>query len=74
MFESLTIRKLSDAGGLDFGLLAESLLFYDQVILIVNAPQLTSLIRVCGHETVQELFDMQSAVFDVLRKWCCGSH
>ena len=58
MFESLTIRRLDETGGLDFGLLAESLLFYERVTLIVNAGQLTSLVRVCGHETLRELLDM----------------
>jgi hypothetical protein len=58
MFESLTIRRLNDVGGLDFGLLAESLLFYERVELVVNAGQLASLLRVCGYETLRELFDM----------------
>ena len=58
MFESLTIRRFTDIGGLDFGLLAESLLFYDRVILIANSVQLTSLVRICGYEIVRELFDM----------------
>ncbi len=59
MFEALTIRRLNEVDGLDFGLLAESLLFYDRVILTVNSAQLTSLVRVCGYETVRELFDMK---------------
>jgi hypothetical protein len=60
MFESLTIRRLNEASGLDFGLLAESLLFYEHVNLIVNSTQLTSLIRVCGCDTLRELFDMKA--------------
>jgi hypothetical protein len=58
VFESLTIRRLYTADNLDFGLLAEALVFYEKVNLIVTASQLTSLIRVTGHETLRELFDM----------------
>jgi hypothetical protein len=41
MFESLTITRLNDVGGLDLGLWAESLLFYDRVELVLGAGQLS---------------------------------
>src|SRR5882724_7114335 len=59
MFESIVIYRETEVGGIDFGLLAESLLFYGHVTLVVTDAQLRSLLRVCGHETVRELFDMQ---------------
>jgi len=60
VFESITIRRLVDTDGLDFGLLAEALLFYDKVNLVVDSAQLQSLVRVSGHETLRELFDMEA--------------
>ena len=59
MFDKITVYGQEGvAGGPDLGLLAEMLLFYGHVSLAVNAPQLKTLLRVCGYEAVRDLMDM----------------
>jgi hypothetical protein len=48
MFEAITVYGLEGSGGPDFGLLAESLLFYGHLNLVVNSGHLKTLLRVCG--------------------------
>jgi hypothetical protein len=58
MLDSITIHAVGDSDGPDFGLLAESLLFYGHVTLVVNSGHLQTLLRVCGYEAIRELFNM----------------
>lgn len=61
MFDMITVCGLEGVSGRpDLGLLAESLLFYGHVSLTVNAPQLKTLMRVCGYEAVRDLMDMKA--------------
>jgi hypothetical protein len=60
MFDTITVYGLEVSGGPDFGLLAESLLFYGHVQLVVNAARLKALLRVCGYETVRDLMNMNA--------------
>jgi hypothetical protein len=55
MFGSITIH-LGGSDPPDFGLLAESLLFYGHVTLVVNSGHLKTLLRVCGYEVIRDLF------------------
>jgi hypothetical protein len=58
MFDSITVNSQTGSDLPDFGLLAEALVFYDKVNLIVGPVHLTSLLRVCGHDVLREFFDM----------------
>jgi hypothetical protein len=58
MFEAITVYGLEGSGGPDFGLLAESLLFYGHVNLVVNSGHLKTLLRVCGYEPVRDLMNI----------------
>jgi hypothetical protein len=57
MFDSITIH-LGGSDPPDFGLLAESLLFYGHVTLVVNSGHLKTLLRVCGYEVIRDLLNM----------------
>ena len=54
MFDAITVCGLEDfygvnqSGVIDFGLLAEALIFYEHVNLVVNSEHLKTLLRVCG--------------------------
>src|ERR1700722_16168516 len=60
MFDSITVNTHTGSDAPDFGLLAEALIFYDKVNFIVKPVHLVSLLRVCGHEVLRELFDMSA--------------
>ncbi len=60
MFDSITVNTHTGSDVPDFGLVAEALIFYDRVNFIVNPVHLLSLLRVCGHEVLRELFDMSA--------------
>ena len=59
MFESIAVRSAVEAssGRLDVGLLAESLLFYGNVQLLVDAFHLSSLLLTVGPDNLQRLVD-----------------
>jgi hypothetical protein len=60
MFDAITVNTQTGSEVPDFGLLAEALIFYDKVNFIAGPVHLVSLLRVCGHEVVKELFDMSA--------------
>jgi hypothetical protein len=60
MFDSITVNTQTGSDAPDIGLLAETLIFYDRVNLIVGPVHPTSLLRVCGHDLLGDLFDMSA--------------
>lgn len=59
MYEAICInRQDRQANGVDIGLLAECLVFYGKVHLISDEGAFRSLVRMCGPETLLELFGM----------------
>jgi hypothetical protein len=61
MFESICIGRRDFLGGLiDFGNLAEALVFYREVHLLSDQESFKSLVRKCGSDVVLELCEMGS--------------
>lgn len=60
MFDAITVYGLEGSGAPDFGLLAESLLFYGHVSLVVNSGHLKTLLRVCGYEAIRDLMNINA--------------
>ena len=57
MFESIFVRgSLTDQGTLDGGLLAEVILFYGEVHLLVDRSVLTALVRDIGTANLLRMF------------------
>lgn len=54
MFDSISIRPAAE---LDLGFLAEVMLFYGRVQLVVNKPQLLALLMHCDHGALFQLID-----------------
>jgi len=62
MFESIAIRRLeTDNRPLDVGLLAETLLFYGQIHLLLDHGSLSSLLKTVGPDHLQYLLDNKFA-------------
>jgi hypothetical protein len=58
MFESICIRNQSQAdSAIDLGFLAESMLFYSDVLVIASQGILVQLAKVCGPEVLVELIE-----------------
>jgi len=52
MFESIVIREVNRRGSIDLGLLAEVILFYGQVHLLIDRSMLTGLTKELGSKTI----------------------
>lgn len=58
MFETITVRDRDTfSRSLDVGLLAETLLFYGQIHLLLDQGSLTALLKTVGPDHLQYLFD-----------------
>lgn len=60
MFNSICLLKqhiYNSIGYINFGFLAEAMLFYDQVHLIADEPMLDQIIRYCGPDLVLEFIE-----------------
>jgi hypothetical protein len=61
MFESICIARADFVGdSIDFGRLAEALVFYQKVHFLADHETFTALVRTCGSDTLLELCEMGS--------------
>lgn len=57
MFDEITIRRSTHGAGLDLGALAESILFYGKVNLLLNRGSLRQMLDACGPEVLLRLVE-----------------
>lgn len=59
MFESALVRKSANVVAIDAGLLAETLMFYQNIHLLLDPSSLIALVRAIGPENFRRLIDDQ---------------
>jgi hypothetical protein len=65
MFDRICINRQDPFGmPIDFGFLAEALVFYQGVHIVADPEMFKSVIRVCGYEVVIEMMEMGILTLD----------
>lgn len=59
MFESALVRKSANVGAVDAGLLAETLVFYQNIHVLLDPSTLVALLQVIGADNFRRLIDDQ---------------
>lgn len=73
MFESITLKINKYSNPLDIGYLAECILFYDKVYLLIDKDSLIDLFRKCGVESIKILIERGNLILSIRRNMLASS-